>query len=221
MNPPVSLPSIEIWTNPASESGKPSLFYLRPDEFGYAVVAADDLEQTTLSLKGGGKIAATSIPLKVIVQLEGTADTDEVTITYKQGDLPMDPLEISLGDAAQRDALVAALGKHLGPDWEYRRHRQNRFFASLWPLAASAVVTLVTLTMYHEVTRMADGHVATPGGFRRSRLIRMVMQWIEGILGPYGVLVVGGLIVASCVVWLIVTLAQPPLLFTLAKRREG
>jgi len=66
----------------------------------------------------------------------------------------------------------------------------------------------MTWLMHSEAEEIAGRPDFNPRGRVRHRLVRRLMYWLEDVLGPTGVLILGGFAVAICLLWLFVSLAH-------------
>jgi hypothetical protein len=133
----------------------------------------------------------------------------DLILTYTQGEHQRDSVTITLADATQRDELLRVLTKQLGPGWKRRRKRSSPLSSVLWPLGTAAFVCLLTWIMYGEAQQIAAGKQLKAVGFGRRRLFSMMLHWIEGLIGSTGVLILGGILVAGCLLWLAAAIALP------------
>jgi hypothetical protein len=208
-----------IWTYPESEEGEPSLVRLTPDMLSLAVIPKQDLEKTAAALEKGDTVAARDIPVTLITQLQAETGGNELIVTYKQSESKADSVTITLADETKRNELLGVLTDYLGTDWQREERRASRLSQGLWPLGATAAVALLTWVMHGEALRIAAGeHLKTPNGSAKRRLVSYVMHWVEGLIGPTGILVLGGLLGAVCLGWFVLAVTRPPLQITIRPR---
>jgi hypothetical protein len=211
-----------VWTNPESEEGNPSLVCLKPDAVCLAIVPAKELEKSAHALLGGGDLAAQDIPLKTITQLQGNQGDNDLSITYMQGESQTESVTITLADNTKRDQLLAALKARLGPEWESEERPVSRWSACRWPLSLTVVATVVAWVMYDQAKRVAAGeHLRLVGRNGSTKLFSAPMHWVEGFIGVTGVLILGGLLIALCLLWVLIAVAGPPVRFTVRPKKTG
>jgi hypothetical protein len=200
-----------VWTNPDSGKDKPSLICLKRELLCLAIVPSHDLKKTAAALAAGGEVVAQNIPLDAIDQLRGEERDNTLSITYKQGESKTDSVTVTLVDSSQRDELLDALRVRLGPNWACERKQASRLSASLWPLGVTAGVALYTCVIYFEAQDIAAGkHLPPITGRAKTKLFRGVMRWAEGLIGTTGLLILGGVLVTLCILWLVYAVSHPP-----------
>ena len=205
-----------VWTNPDSEKGKPSLVRLTPETMCLVVVPAEDLEKTVAVLESGGSVLMQNIPLAAIAQLQGDEGDNDLIVTFKQGEVHTDSVTITLADTAKRDELLDALVCHLGTGWVRERQPMSRLTASMWPIGVAAFFCLMTYFMYDEAQQIAKGQQLHPFGRKLPTILfSVVAHWVEGLIGSTGVLIIGGLAVAGCLLWLVSRVTHPPVRITM------
>ena len=207
---------LRVWTNPDAGHDSPSFIALDGETLLLAKVPADDLETTAAALKNGAAIPAQHIPLQRVTRVERAEDAAELTITYG-----LNGATVTLADASRRDELIDVLAERLGPAWERERRPPARLKAGLWPLGATALLVFFTWVMYGEAQKIAAGQrPPAAGGPGRVRALRMVMRWLEGALGPTGVLAAGAVLVLLALTWLAWRVTRPTVTIALRPRPE-
>ncbi len=202
----------QSWTHPEAEEDQPTLICLTPEALLTAVIAREDLDQTIDILNKGGSIAGQTIPLSAISRLEGEAEENTLEVTFYQGESKIQTTTVTLADAGQRDEFLAALTAALGPGWAEERRQKNRFLAALWPVGVLVVVCLVGWLLYFDAQQIAaGGQPLAAKGPRKVKGGILALNWLAGLLGPTGVVVVVGILVVPCLIWLSWTLARPPI----------
>src|SRR6516162_9345188 len=200
----------QVWTNPGSAEGKPSLFRLTPDALELAIVPKGALEEADLHREPQGAFSTQRIPLAAIVRLEGEESGTDLTVTYRLEDGKDSSATIGLVDGPQRDEMLDALAARLGTFWIREIRPAPRWKGLLWPLAIAGLIGFLTWIMHHEAERLAAGEKLKAG---RGRLgvIRQLMHWIEREIGPDGVLIAGGILGTLAILWFLVAAARPPM----------
>jgi hypothetical protein len=140
-------------------------------------------------------------------------------VTFRKEEGSTATEEATLADKAACDAAVAALADRLGPAWE-RDQRQVRFNpVSLIFLVGAVAFGLGTWYCRDEATRIAAGGKAyTESDRGRWRLIHAVLVWVEGLIGPVGILIVGGLLTGLALFFFLAGFLIPSVRTTLRPR---
>jgi hypothetical protein len=201
-----------IWTNPAAEKNQPTLVRLTPDDLTLAVVPAADLEPVIADLEDGGDVAGQVIPLDAVTGAEGDEDSASLKIRYRTGPSHQESKSVRFADKARRDEFTAALRAALGPGWHHRRKPVSRGLAAFWTLLPTALVALVTWGLHLEAARMARGNPPINWGPKgKLKLLALAAHWVEQQLGPTGVLIAGGVLVAAGLVLFAIVMSTPPM----------
>jgi hypothetical protein len=199
-----------VWTNPAAEEKQPTLVRLTTAALTLATVPAADLDNVVTALNKGGDLAGQVIPLSAITGAEGDSGEAGLTVQYRSAPSKTEPASILFADAAQREEFLVALLAALGPGWRRRDRAVSRWVASLWILVPTAVVALLTWGLHAEAARIAEGRPPVDWGKGRLKLVGAVAHWAEAQIGPTGVLIFGGLLVAVGILLWLILLASPP-----------
>jgi hypothetical protein len=200
----------QVWTNPETPEGKPCLYRLTPEALELVVAPKGELESAALIREPQREYAAQKIPLAIILQLEGEEGGDDLTVTYKLAEDKKLSVTINLVDGAQRDEFLDALMARLGPFWIRETRSVGRWKGILWPLGIAGLIGFFTWIMYQEAQRMAAGEQLKVGRGRQ-KIIREVMHWVEGELGPDGVLIAGVVFGTLAILWFLIALVKPPM----------
>ena len=117
----------------------------------------------------------------------------------------------------QRDDLFKKLEILCSRGFKYTETQFNRIRAALSPFIAICIVTLLTFISYKAAIQMAEeGSVEIRG---RHALIKRLFAWALDILGPTGVIIVGGVIGVLCLVWMMKRTVTPPLMLEYQKTK--
>ena len=119
---------------------------------------------------------------------------------------------MSFPDATVRDEFAAALTEKLR-GFDSRTVEFSPLRAALAPLGWGSGAAFFTFLFYHAALAMQAGEEATIQG--RHRGIKRMLAWAIDVVGPTGVLVVGGLLVAATGYWLVKRVGDPPIMTTL------
>lgn len=199
-----------LWTNPENQDDdNPSLVRLGRDGLFLARIPTEELDGAAGALASGESILGRTIPLKSIRRVSGTVGEPGLNIVIRRDDGGRQAIDIGMRDPIQRDEFLDALEARLGNDWERVNRRTGRVKDALWPFGIMIVVGLITWFMHWEAERLEAGNVPKVRGRARSRIVRQLIHWVAGALGPTGVLVVGGLLIVVCLVWLFAVISHP------------
>ncbi len=173
--------------------------------------------------------SATVIPFDGMKKVESNLHNKSIQVWWRtSGAFSDDDKVIDCADKESRDEIMKALRGRLGPNWKREVIEYSRLRASLEPLLIIGVFGFATFCFY-----MAGAHPEddkSGGGTKtvRTNFIGVIFVWVYNLLGPIGVVVLGGSIVALGVAWLVARLLKPPIMLTLTpspdpprrKRRE-
>jgi hypothetical protein len=162
--------------------------------------------------------AETVIALDTITKVEGNLYHTFFDIKYKEPDAKEESeTTIHCADERGRDEILRALRDRLGPDWERQVKEYTRLRASLEPLIVIGFFGFLTFCFY-----MAGAHPEADksgGKVVRTNWLGAIFVWVYNVLGPWGVVSIGGLVVALGVAWLVARVIKPPLMLTLTPRQ--
>jgi hypothetical protein len=123
---------------------------------------------------------------------------------------------VHCADAASRDEMLKAIRRRLGPDWKREVKEYSRLRASVEPLIVIVFFTFITFCFY-----MAGRGEDSSNGSKtiRTNWLGMIFVWVYNLLGPWGVVALGGLIIALGIAWLVARMLKPPLMCTISPRQ--
>jgi hypothetical protein len=163
--------------------------------------------------------ADTIIPYEIMTKVEGNLYHTFFDIKFKKpGDAAESEKTIHCEDKHSRDEVIEALRDRLGPGWGRKVKEYTRLRASLEPLIVIVLFGFITWCFY-----MAGAHPESDSSGSkvvRTNLLGAIFVWVYNLLGPWGVVTIGGLIVALGVAWLVARLIKPPLMHTLTPRED-
>lgn len=139
---------------------------------------------------------------------------DDLDIGFKLGKESASK-NIAFSNREERDDFAAQLSERL-PDFDGRTVQWGPVRASLGPLTFGGIAGGLTWMLHAAAQAMAAGAEAEASG-RRAGLKRLIMGSID-LVGPMGVLVVGGLVLALTGMVLVKRIKSPPLVTTLKPR---
>jgi hypothetical protein len=191
-----------------------ALHLASPDEKGMSrATAALESGEPADSVLGDD---ATVIALDSIVKVEGNLHHTFFTVHFAEtpGAEPTEKNVFCAG-AGSRDEVLAALRERLGPDWKRQVVQYSRLRASVEPLIVIGLFGFLTFCFY-----MAGAYPESDqsgGGTKvvRTNWVGLIFVWVYNLLGPWGGVSVGGVVVALGVAWLVARVIKPPLMLTL------
>jgi hypothetical protein len=124
---------------------------------------------------------------------------------------------IDFDSAAIRDRAFDTLRRRLGPRFVKDEQQYGLAGAAFAPLATTLVLAGVTWFLMGAARELDAGVEVTIRGSQRG-LKRMVALALD-LLGPTGVMIVGGLLVVASIAWLVARLKNPPLMATLTAKK--
>ncbi len=200
-----------IWTKADASKGQPSLVRLTASTLSLAEVPRADLEEVIDDLESGGDVAGLVIPIASVVGARGDEDGGRLTVRFQIGRSKVDSREIVFVDKAERDEFVESLVEALGPGWATHRKPVSRWTAGFWTLGPTVIAALITWGLHAEASLIARGRPPLPWGKNgKLKLLATAAHWIERQLGPTGILIAGGVLVAVGLVLFMFVMAVPP-----------
>lgn len=202
---PPSVRSSLVWTNGEAGDGETTLVRLTPEWLTLAPVPTADLAATARAAAEGGTVSGQILALSSLVRVEGAEDESDLIITANElGKTTKTTVHFATPGA--RAGFLGAFLEQAGIGWSRRGARStHRLGAMLVWLFVTALVGGATWLFYSEACLIAAGEkplLSEERGSGRKRLFAVVTHWVEGLLGPIGVLIVGGIALAFCAfVW--------------------
>jgi hypothetical protein len=159
---------------------------------------------------------ATVIPLASISKVQSNQKTSDIAVHYNEkGKARM--ANIGFANGATRDQVLEALQQRLDNGFRLKVRELNPFQAAIKPGIALLVTMFFVVAGYMGALEMAAGEVHETHG--RNALLKWLFVELVSILGPIGVLVLGGLIVLGLSVWFYKRVSNPPTQMTLARAK--
>ena len=140
---------------------------------------------------------------------------DDIDFAFKLG-RQKSSKNVAFSSREERDAFMIELAERM-PECDSKTVEWGPIRASLGPLTFGSVVAFMTWAMHGAASALAAGAEAEVSG-RRAGLKKLVM-WMIDLVGPTGVLVGGGLVLALTGVFLWKRVTTPPVWTTLEPRR--
>ena len=195
-----------------------ALFTANPDKPQLAGIAA----KVTAAAPAVRSVVpdAEEITYKSISSVKANRHRDDLNVYYHDGS--RDRMKnISFDTAAIRDRAFESFRRRLGPRFVKDEVQYSVLSAAFAPLLTSVIFAALTLFMMSAAQELADGaNVRVTGSARASTAAaKGIFVLVLGVLGPTGVMVLGGLFVAGGIAWLIARLRKPPLMATLTAKK--
>jgi len=157
----------------------------------------------------------TAVPIGAISMVEYDRTGDDIEIEYALG-REKKTESIWFSSAEQRDDFAAQLAERL-TDFTSETKVYGPVRAAVGPIGFGAVVAFFTWVLHGAAVALAGGADVDVSG-RRAGLKRLVMGIVE-LIGPTGVLVVGGLLLALTVAVLVMRIKEPPIMVKMKRAR--
>lgn len=211
MSEPLATGLSSIWVNPEAAKGdRVSLVRLGPDALTLAKVAVADLEEAAASAGEGAALAGQLIPLEAVVAAKGDRDSAKLGLRFQSGPSKEEVVEIEFADRTTRDEFADALVEYLGPGWARFERPMGRWGLGFWTLGPTVLAGLVTGFLWLEASAIAAGRPPMNWGRGRLRLAAHLAHWLEGQLGPTGILIAGGVVVLVGLAIFAMVMFEPP-----------
>lgn len=173
------------------------------------------LEEMKGRIEGGESLLnllgkeATHIPFHSITQVEFDEHEEEIEISYK-GEKEGKTKTLEFADKTERNAAFQQIANHLGEGFTSLTERYSKIRAVYLPLFMLTVIGFITWLLHGTAAEIAAGAEADFHG--RHKGIKALFFWILDLIGPVGVLIVGGLFLALGVMALIQRFKKPPII---------
>ncbi|MEW5870208.1 MAG: leucine-rich repeat domain-containing protein [Chloroflexota bacterium] len=159
-----------------------------------------------------------AIPLEQVRRASADRHGKSISIRYNENERLR--LELLIFDeAGQRDDFLKALHERLAPGFALRQEQFNPLQAAILPGILLAAVALLTYLFYMAALESQAGVEAVIRG--RYAFMKQLAAWAIELLGPTGIVIVGGLLGLALAAWLLRRVANPPLMATLAPAAGG
>ncbi len=145
------------------------------------------------------------------------ADLKRVQWDRKQDDVDLrwgkdDDKHLVFESSVQRDEFAAALTEKLH-GFEGKTVEFSKLRAALAPGGFGLLATGMTWLFYHAALALEAGDEADIRG--RNKGIKQALLWIMETVGPTGVVILGGIVVALSIATLVKRVGDPPIMTTL------
>jgi hypothetical protein len=199
---------MQIYTNPKGIFE--SLLAIGPDYLLIANPKESELAAAEEALQQGASHApkdAKVIPFAAIKRIRyNTKSPGDLEISYKAGN---GLKSARFGFSSEADLITAFDElKQSVPGMLEKREKLNAVTAAIKPIIFTVIFAALTYVLFRGAQGLSEGGDADTSG--RYGLVKKIFAWLLELLGPTGVLVVGGILVILCVVVLIKRVGNPP-----------
>ncbi len=163
---------------------------------------------------------AEEIAYKSISSLKANRHRSDLNVYYHDGS--RDRMKnIDFDSAATRDRAFECFRRRLGPRFVKDEVQYSVLSAAFAPLLTVVVFAAITMFMMSAAQELADGaDVRITGSARATTAAAKGLTVIVlNLLGPTGVMVLGGLFSAGGIAWLVARVRKPPLMAILTAKK--
>jgi hypothetical protein len=158
----------------------------------------------------------TVVPLGAILKVSWNQHDHDIDIVYKPGKEKEDK-NIAFAGPEERNAFAAELAECLtGFDSKVVPYGKVR--AALGPLGFGGLTAFFTWVLYLAAGDIAEGREAEFSG--RNAAVKRILFWGMDVIGPTGVLVVGGIVMALTIAALVMRVKTPPIMHYLKRTKS-
>ncbi len=212
---------LNYWIDGDESQGKRQLVVLTPE-----AIYADNYDKPALDaalreLESGKSPAtlfgkdATHVPLRHLSQVKYNEHDDDIDFAWREGDKTQTSC-IDFTTRAKRDALFSTLQTRMQGTLQHGHDEMTRVRAAVGPLTGLTVLSILTWICFNAATAIrAAGEIHAEG---RKKGLKLLILNILDLLGPIGVSVIGGLLLALTAWYLVVKVNQPPRLHVLQEK---
>jgi hypothetical protein len=211
---------VSVWVNPRAALDRATLLF--DDALVVANPSAEVAAQLPARLAAGEPLEtllggkATVIPLADIRKVCCHQQSDDLDIHYTaQGKVRM--MNVGFADNATRDEMLDAVRHRMGEGFQLRVRELSPLQAAIKPFLILLVVTFFVVAGFVGALEIAAGAEYDISG--RGAMLQRAYVSIVSLLGPVGVLVLGGLLVLALLIWFVRRVLNPPTQMTLAQAK--
>ena len=161
---------------------------------------------------------ATMIPYFSISKAEVNERDTDIEVEYK-ADKDSKSKTLDFVDIDTRKAAFTEIQSQLGDKFNCMTEQYSVMRAVYAPLMTLTVLALVTWMLHGAAAAIAGGEEADFSG--KNSGIKSIFFWVLDLLGPMGVLVVGGSLMLLAVLSLVKRVKQPPVITTLKEGEQS
>jgi hypothetical protein len=211
---------VSVWVNPRAALDRATLLF--DDALVVANPSAEIAAQLPARLAAGERLEtllggkATVIPLADIRTIRGKQGADDLDVSYTaQGKARM--MNVGFADSATRDEMLDAVRHRMDAGFQLRVQELSPLQAAIKPFLILFAVTFFVVAGFVGALEIAAGAEYDISG--RGAMLQRAYISIVSLLGPVGVLVLGGLLVLALLVWFVRRVLNPPTQMTLARAK--
>jgi hypothetical protein len=158
--------------------------------------------------------STTVIPLQAISKIRSNKNGSDMNVHYTaQGKSRMS--NIGFADAATRDEVFAAVQQRLGQNVRVQVQELNSLQAGIKPGLVLVVATFFVIAGYAGALEIAAGTTYDVHG--RGAMLQRAYISLVSLLGPTGVVILGGLLLLMLLIWFVKRVGTPPTYMTLTR----
>jgi hypothetical protein len=210
---------MSIWIKKGDAEG--SIGIVGDDAIITCSLKNEALDEAQARIEGGeaplnvlGKDAI-HIPYFNVTRVEFDEHEEEIEIAYRSGKEGKTET-IHFSDKEARSAAFHLIEKRLGVGFTSLTESYTKIRAIYMPLMMLTIFGFLTWVMHGAAADIAAGAEAEISG--RHRGIKAIFYWVMDLIGPTGVLILGGLFIALAVMMLVQRFKTPPIITRL---KEG
>jgi hypothetical protein len=201
------------------------MIVLSDEALHVASLSEAELKEAKAAFEIGRTVPEVLAQAKVIVpftqmrRVSSNLHLRSVDICWKEpGAKEQQDKNLILTDQQSRDELLEGLRQRLGDGWNRRVKQFTRLRAAWAPLGiivlfAAISVAVVLAHFYPDAT--------SSGTPRRIPWFVSIFVWLHGIIGWLGVTLIFGSFTLMGVIWFVVRMRKPPLMYTLTPKEKG
>jgi hypothetical protein len=214
----------KVWIN--EESIHAEIIVVGDDAVITGSLEGEELEDVKKQIESGASPLnlfgerATMIPYFSIKKIKFEENDEDIEIDYKT---EKDGKSEILGptDIAAQQEILAEIQPHLAEDFTSMTEKYSLPRAVFPSLMTLTIFIIITRVLYSAAAEIAAGAEAEISG--RHSGLKTLFLWVLDLLGPIGVLIVGGLLMFLPVMMLIRRIKEPTVVTTIkqGKQRPG
>ena len=212
----------KVWINTDTIFDK--FIVMADDAILSADVKNETIEQTKARIENGEAPLnvlgekATMIPWFSITKVEVDEHDTDIDIDYKAGKESKSKT-LSFIDIDTRKQAFAELQSHMDKKFTCMTDSFNIVRAIYSPLLTLTILAIATWLLHGAAVAIAGGQHADIHG--RHSGIKRLFYWALELLGPTGVMVVGGVLMLLAVMSLVKRIKRPPVITTLKEGKQS
>jgi uncharacterized RDD family membrane protein YckC len=197
------------WANPAAAAGHASLVWIRGGFLHMAEVAEPDLPGAAAAAVRG-EMPGLAVPLGSLHSATGEEGDGELLVRYGDAAGQLQEAIASFRTAEFRDEVLHSLHARLGSGWSRVVEQESRW-AGVWQIVCAIfVIGTATLWLQFIANSMGPGNIPdVPGETNKQKILMAAAYVIADLLGSRAVGVIGGVLIALCVVAIPFVAASP------------